>query len=98
MAAGNNENAFSRELISFIEAWRNKPGNLIMVLHRVQEEFGYVSRESADTVAYMLDIPLAKIYGVLSFYHFFKTTKTGRPQYSGVSGNCVLPQRRRYAG
>ncbi len=77
MAAGNNENAFSRELISFIEAWRNKPGNLIMVLHRVQEEFGYVSRESADTVAYMLDIPLAKIYGVLSFYHFFKTTKPG---------------------
>jgi NADH-quinone oxidoreductase subunit E len=49
-----------------------------MVLHRVQEEFGYVSRESADTVAEMLDIPLATIYGVLSFYHFFKTTKPGK--------------------
>ncbi len=77
MAAAKNENLFSRELITFIEQWRNKPGNLIMVLHRVQEEFGFVSRESADTVAYMLDIPLAKIYGVLSFYHFFKTTKPG---------------------
>ena len=48
-----------------------------MILHQVQEEFGYVSREAADQVAYMLDIPLAKIYGVLSFYHFFKTTKPG---------------------
>ena len=48
-----------------------------MVLHRVQEEFGYISRESADLVAVMLDIPLATIYGVISFYHFFKTEKPG---------------------
>jgi NADH-quinone oxidoreductase subunit E len=72
------ETKFSKGLIAFIEEWKNKPGNLIMVLHRVQEEFGYVSRESADTVAEMLDIPLATIYGVLSFYHFFKTTKPGK--------------------
>jgi NADH-quinone oxidoreductase subunit E len=50
---------------------------LIMVLHRVQEEFGYISRESADQVALMLDMPLATIYGVISFYHFFKTEKPG---------------------
>ena len=68
---------FSKGLIAFIKEWKNKPGNLIMVLHRVQEEFGFVSREAADKVAELLDIPLATIYGVLSFYHFFKTTKPG---------------------
>ncbi len=91
MAAAKRENAFSRELIAFIEDWRSKPGNLIMVLHRVQEEFGYVSRESADTVAYMLDIPLAKIYGVLTFYHFFKTTKPGENNIQVCLGTaCYL--------
>ena len=29
---------FSNELLSFIDAWKSKPGNLIMILHRVQEE------------------------------------------------------------
>ncbi len=77
MSAKKHDNLFSRELIAFIEKWRNKPGNLIMILHRVQEEFGYVPREAADQVAYMLNFPLAKIYGVLSFYHFFKMTKPG---------------------
>ncbi len=91
MAAAKRENTFSRELITFIEEWRSKPGNLIMVLHRVQEEFGYVSRESADTVAYMLDIPLAKIYGVLTFYHFFKTTKPGEHNIQVCLGTaCYL--------
>lgn len=71
------ENTFSKELLAFIEQWKQKKGNLIMVLHKVQEEFGYVSRESADKVAELLEIPLATIYGVLSFYHFFKMTKPG---------------------
>ncbi len=68
---------FPKALVAFIDEWKVKPGNLIMVLHRVQEEFGYISRESADQVALMLDIPLATIYGVISFYHFFKTEKPG---------------------
>lgn len=77
MSIMKEENIFSKELIAFIEEWKEKPGNLIMVLHRVQEEFGFISRESADKVALMLDMPLATIYGVLSFYHFFKMVKPG---------------------
>jgi len=71
------KSVFPKALVAFIDDWKVKPGNLIMVLHRVQEEFGYISRESADLVAVMLDIPLATIYGVISFYHFFKTEKPG---------------------
>ncbi|MGD1820031.1 MAG: NAD(P)H-dependent oxidoreductase subunit E [Pleomorphochaeta sp.] len=73
-----NNVKFSPELIEFINQWRNKPGNLIMVLHRVQSEYGYVSRESAEEVSNMLDIPFAKVWGVLTFYHFFKLTKPGK--------------------
>ena len=60
----SNENKFSPELLSFINEWKDKPGNLIMVLHKVQEEQDYISREAADQVAALLDVPLATIWGV----------------------------------
>jgi len=91
MSRIKEEKGFSDELIAFITEWKSKPGNLIMILHRVQEEFGYISRESADTVALMLDIPLATIYGVLSFYHFFKLTKPGEHNIQVCLGTaCYL--------
>ena len=66
------------ELAAFIREWKDKPGNLIMVLHRVQQTYGYVPREIAFEIATALDVPLAKIYGVVTFYNFFKTEKVGR--------------------
>ncbi|OHD33772.1 MAG: NADH dehydrogenase [Spirochaetes bacterium GWC2_52_13] len=91
MSAMKEEKSFSQGLIAFIEEWKDKPGNLIMILHKVQEEFGFVSRDSADTVAQMLDIPLATIYGVLSFYHFFKMTKPGEHNIQVCLGTaCYL--------
>ena len=34
-------------LLKFIEEWKDKPGNLIMILHQIQEEYGYIPREVA---------------------------------------------------
>ncbi len=86
-----NENKFSPELISFIEEWKDKPGNLIMVLHKVQQEQSYISREAADKVAELLDVPLATIWGVVSFYHFFKLTKPGEHNIQVCMGTaCYL--------
>jgi NADH-quinone oxidoreductase subunit E len=82
---------FSKELIAFIEEWKTKPGNLIMVLHKVQEEFGYIKRQAAIKVSDMLDVPLAKVYGVITFYHFFKTTKPGKYNIQVCMGTaCYL--------
>ncbi len=79
------------DIEAFIEKWQDKPGNLIMVLHRVQEEFGYVPRQAAFEVAAALDIPVAKIYGVITFYHLFKLTKPGRNQIAVCMGTaCYL--------
>ena len=66
------------ELKDFISQWKNKPGNLIMVLHRVQQTYGYIPREIAFEISALLGVPLAKIYGVLTFYNFFKLEKAGR--------------------
>ena len=66
------------ELKAFIEEWKEKPGNLIMVLHQVQQTYGYIPREVAIEVSQLLNVPLAKIYGVVTFYNFFKLQKAGK--------------------
>ena len=82
---------FSKELQGFIEEWKGKPGNLIMILHRVQHEFTYIPREAAERLAKELEIPLAKIYGVMTFYHYFKSTKPGKHRLSICMGTaCYL--------
>ncbi|MDX9800382.1 MAG: NAD(P)H-dependent oxidoreductase subunit E [Spirochaetia bacterium] len=82
---------FSKELLAFIEDWKEKPGNLIMVLHKVQEELGFVPRQAAIMVSDLLEVPLAKVYGVMTFYHFFKQTKPGKYNIQVCMGTaCYL--------
>ena len=82
---------FSAELRAFIEEWKNKPGNLIMILHKIQQEQGYISNEAVAEVAKITGLPLARIHGVVSFYHFFKTQKPGKNQISVCLGTaCYL--------
>jgi NADH-quinone oxidoreductase subunit E len=82
---------FPKELISFIDTWKVKPGSLIMILHKTQEAFGFIPRSAAEQIALMTGIPLARIYGVITFYHFFKTTKPGKNKVSICLGTaCYL--------
>jgi len=61
--------ALKREIIRY----RRKPGPLIQVLHRAQEIFGYLPKEVQFFVAKELNIPLSSVYGVVTFYNFFRT-------------------------
>ncbi len=78
-------------LAAFVEEWGDKPGNLIMILHKTQEEYGFIPRVIAIELGRMLDVPLAKIYGVITFYHFFKLEKPGKNQIAVCMGTaCYL--------
>lgn len=77
MTETEKKESLSTEIIDFAKKWQDKPGNLIMILHKVQETYGYVPREIAFELTRILDVPLAKIYGVITFYHFFKLKKPG---------------------
>ncbi len=90
-ASAEIQERLTPELEKFIQHWKKQPGNLIMVLHRVQEHFGYVPRSVAFQVADLLKIPLAQVYGVLTFYHFFKLKKPGRFRIAVCLGTaCYL--------
>ncbi len=82
---------FSKELTAFIDEWKAKPGSLIMMLHRIQEEFSFIPREAAEKLSRSVGLPLAKIYGVITFYHYFKTTKPGKHKLAICLGTaCYL--------
>jgi NADH-quinone oxidoreductase subunit E len=89
--ARREEIDFPKELITFIDEWKVKPGSLIMILHKTQETFGFISRPAAEKLSRLTGIPLARIYGVITFYHFFKTTKPGKYKISVCLGTaCYL--------
>ncbi|MFA5250852.1 MAG: NAD(P)H-dependent oxidoreductase subunit E [Parachlamydiales bacterium] len=70
-----------KELTAFIEKALQDPhprSLLIAVLHRVQEELGYLSQEAMEAVSVLMQIPTAKISGVATFYHFFNLKKQGK--------------------
>lgn len=51
---------------------------LIEALHAVQETYGFIDDENMRKVAGALGLPLSKVYGVATFYHFFNLKPQGR--------------------
>ena len=79
------------DLSAIINKWKNVEGSLVMMLHSVQDACGYVPRETAMEISKQTGIPLAKIYEVLTFYHFFKLTPPAKYQISVCTGTaCYL--------
>ena len=70
------ENGF-RELESYINSLDTKEEALITVLHKAQEIFGYLPKEVQEFIADTLNEPLARVYGVVSFYSFFTMIPKG---------------------
>jgi NADH:ubiquinone oxidoreductase subunit E len=85
----------SESKINFVKdickSFNNEAGEVINVLHKVQGEFGYLSAEVQELVAEELHIPVARVYGIVSFYSFFTMTPKGRYPISVCLGTaCYL--------
>jgi NADH:ubiquinone oxidoreductase subunit E len=75
------KNVLSPEIIEYIDSCvvREHPESyLIAVLHRIQQQNGYLSREAIDEVAQRLRVPTAFVSGVATFYHFFRLEPRGK--------------------
>ncbi len=71
--------------------WKGKKGNLIMVLHEIQNTYGYVPRDVAFELSRALDVPLTRIYEVITFYNYFKLEPPGKHIISVCMGTaCYL--------
>ena len=66
----------------------NDPGELINVLHEAQHEFGYLPAEVQDVIAHNLKVPVAHVYGVVTFYTFFTMVPKGEHPISICTGTA----------
>ncbi len=82
------EQAMYRALDEFVESQAGSPDSLIEVLHRAQEMFGYLRNDVLEYVADALALPLAKVYGVATFYHLFHLKPKGKYQIHVCTGTA----------
>ncbi len=65
------------QLDRFIDKNISKPGCLMSILQEAQNIFGYLPLEVQKKVSIRLSIPVAQIYGVITFYSFFSLEPKG---------------------
>lgn len=56
----------------------NRPEALIEALHATQEAFGHIDDEALRYIGATLNVPPATVYGVATFYHYFRLQPGGK--------------------
>ena len=82
MTATNSTNGNApfdpRTIDEIVAPLAGKPGALMLVLHAVNDRFGYIPPDAVPAIARALNLSRAEVHGVVSFYHDFRTEPPGR--------------------
>ncbi len=68
----------NNELKEILEKYEKDKSNLIQILNQVQEKYGYISQEAQKAISEYLDISMAEVYGVITFYSRFTLKPKGK--------------------
>ena len=70
---------------AFLDVHKGKKGALMPVLNESQKIFGCIPMELQKKISEQLDVPVAEIYGVITFYHQFSI----EPKGDFIIGVCM---------
>ena len=84
------EAKLKEETLAMAQKYENHKENLIAILNDVQEKYGYVPTTAQMVVADYLNIPLADVYGVVTFYSRFTTVPKGKYDISVCMGTACF--------
>ena len=76
------------KLKAVIASHRDIPGALMPVLQQAQDIYGYLPIEVQQMIAEGLNIPLAEVYGVCTFYSQFTLNPKGKNEVSVCLGTA----------
>ncbi|MDX9904326.1 MAG: NADH-quinone oxidoreductase subunit NuoE [Bacteroidales bacterium] len=76
------------KITEICDSFSNEPLELINILHRTQEHFGYLPAEVQEVIASRLNISTAQVYGVVTFYSYFTMTPKGKHPISICMGTA----------
>jgi NADH:ubiquinone oxidoreductase subunit E len=81
----------SKPILYFIDKAIEKErpeSDLIAILHKVQEHYGYLPEPQMRAVSELLKVPLSRITGIATFYHLFKLQPKGRHTINVCEGTA----------
>lgn len=84
------ENRFNEltEYIKSVYKPEHPQSALIAILHHAQGMYGYLNKDVMDHIAEVTEVPTAEIYGVATFYSYFKLRPQGKHQLSVCTGTA----------
>lgn len=80
--------ALKERLYAVIEQHKCENGALIPILQQAQDIYGYLPIEVQKIIAEKMDVPLEKIYGIVTFYSFFNLFPKGDYKISVCLGTA----------
>ncbi len=61
-----------------IDSLKDKPGAMLPILHGIQDNLGYIPKDSVPLIAKALNVSRAEVHGVITFYHYFRESPPGK--------------------
>src|SRR5574344_2641711 len=85
-----DDNKARGEIKELIEKEKQDKDNLIKILEKIQVKYGYIPQVAQLEVADYLNMPLAEVYGVITFYSRFTTKPKGKYNVSVCLGTACF--------
>lgn len=76
------------EYIRSVYSAEHPQGSLIAVLHHAQELYGFLSTEVMDHISLVTEVPTAEIFGVATFYSYFRLKPQGKHRLTVCNGTA----------
>jgi NADH-quinone oxidoreductase subunit E/NADP-reducing hydrogenase subunit HndA len=67
-----------KQINEIIDRYKDEPTPLMLILGDIQKEYGYIPLEVQELVSEKTGIPVAEIYGVVTFYSYFSLEPKGK--------------------
>lgn len=77
-----------RAIAAVVNRYGGKPSALIMVLQDIQKHYRYLPIEALRVVATTMNLPIAQIYGVATFYKAFSLKPKGKHHICVCTGTA----------
>ncbi|MBP3596614.1 MAG: NADH-quinone oxidoreductase subunit NuoE [Clostridia bacterium] len=88
MCCSCGNNCQDEKLQEMLNAYTNDKSNLIQILNDVQVNYGYIPEFAQKKIAEYLNMPLAEVYGVITFYSRFTLKPKGKYNISVCMGTA----------
>ena len=84
------EQKLKKEVKKILEVYTQEKDNLIPILNDIQVKYGYIPQIAQKEISEYLKIPMAEIYGVITFYSRFTLKPKGKYAISVCLGTACF--------